>query len=356
LLIGEQVIHAGLYYGVEGLKTELCIRGREMMYALCKKYQIPHGNMGKWIVAQDEPQWEVCLFFCRRSIAHTFVNTATQELVKLHDHSRVINVPTEFVSMDKAKQLEPTVRATAGILSSPTTGIIDSHAYMQFLAGDFTETGGDIALFSTVTAIYPLPSGGFELTTVDTSGEEAKFSTEILINSAGLGACGINNMIMPEAKHVAPFYAKGNYFSYSGSHPKPTRLIYPAPVPGHGGLGTHLTLDLNGQIRFGPDVEWISDPSDLAVSTSPERFAAAVAEIKTYLPGVDESRIVPDYAGVRPKLGRASATSGGKGFMDFVIRRETEFGGSFVNLLGIESPGLTSSLAIAEKVEGLLYR
>lgn len=227
---------------------------------------------------------------------------------------------------------------------------------MQFLLGDFTESGGDVALFSTVTAISPLPSGGFELTTVDTSGEETTFTAEVLINSAGLGACGINNMIMPEEKHVTPFYAKGNYFSYSGARQKPTRLIYPAPVPGHGGLGTHLTMDLNGQIRFGPDVEWISDPSDLAVSTSPERFQAALAEIKTYLPGVDESRITPDYAGIRPKLGKASATSGGKGFMDFIIRRESEFGGSFVNLMGIESPGLTASLAIAEKVNGLLYR
>lgn len=248
------------------------------------------------------------------------------------------------------------MRAKAGILESPTTGIIDSHAYMQFLLGAFTEAGGDVALNSTVTAVKPLASGadGWELTVHDSgSGESSSFTAETLVNSAGLGACTISNMIMPAARQIQPFYAKGNYFSYSGKTPTARHLIYPAPIPGHGGLGTHLTLDIEGKIRFGPDVEWVDDPQDLRVSNA--RLGAAIVDIQTYFPDLDASRVLPDYAGIRPKIGKASATVGGNGFQDFIIRTEDGFEG-FVNLVGIESPGLTSSLAIAEIVEGLLYK
>jgi L-2-hydroxyglutarate oxidase LhgO len=226
---------------------------------------------------------------------------------------------------------------------------------MQFLLGSFLEHGGDVAYHATVITISHLPSSsGYTITTRDgTTGEETSFSTATLINSAGLGACAINNMLLPAERHVTPFYAKGNYFSYSASTPRTSRLIYPAPEPGLGGLGTHLTLDISGAIRFGPDVEWVDGLSNLAVNA--ERLPEAIREIKKYLPGVQEDRLMPDYAGIRPKLGRAAAISGGKGFKDFVIRREEGFEG-FVNLLGIESPGLTASMAIAEEVEGLLYR
>lgn len=251
---------------------------------------------------------------------------------------------------------EPYVRAKTGILVSPTTGIVDSHSYMQFLLGDFEDRGGDVALHSPVVAIEALGnkgSDGWKITTLDkTTKEESSFTTETIINSAGLGACAINNMILPSSRHQTPYYAKGNYFSYSASVPKTKHLIYPAPEPGHGGLGTHLTLDIAGRIRFGPDVEWIDDPSDLKVNDS--RLVEAIEQIKHYLPDVKEDAILPDYAGIRPKLGKASAVASGKNFLDFVIRKEDGYEG-FVNLLGIESPGLTSSLAIAEEVEKLLY-
>jgi len=333
----SEVIHAGLYYGADTLKTKLCIKGRQMMYSLCQKHQIPHNNTGKWIVAQTEQQWE--------------------ELVKVHKFTRSIEgVPTEFVSLDRAAKEEPFVRAKVGILESPTTGIIDSHSYMQFLLGSFEDLGGDVALHSPVTAITPLGengSAGWEITTRDHStGEETSFTSETLINSAGLGACHINNMLLPPARHQTAYYAKGNYFSYAPSTPHTRHLIYPAPEPGLGGLGTHLTLDISGRIRFGPDVEWVTDPTDLKVNEA--RLPEAIAQIKKYLPDVQEEHIRPDYAGIRPKLGRNPATSG-KGFVDFVVRREEGVEG-FVNLLGIESPGLTSSLAIAEMVEGLLYK
>jgi 2-hydroxyglutarate dehydrogenase len=293
-----------------------------------------------------------------------------QELVKVHKFSRSIGVPTHFVSLDDAKKLEPFIRAQVGILESRTTGIIDSHAYMQYLLGAFLDHGGDIAYHSTVTTISPLgdPAGtsGYSITTRDgSSGEESTFEVETLINSAGLGACAINNLLYPEPshpKHRTPYFAKGNYFSYSASTPRASRLIYPAPEPGLGGLGTHLTLDISGALRFGPDVEWVESPADLSVTTS--RLHDAVREIRKYMPDVDEARLHPDYAGIRPKLGRGSAVATGKGFEDFYIRDEgrEELGGGgkrlkgFVNLLGIESPGLTASLAIAEEVEGLLYR
>lgn len=308
------------------------------MYDLCQKYDIPHKNMGKWIVAQTDEQWE--------------------ELVKVHKFSRSIEgVPTRFVPIEEAAREEPYVRAKTGILESPTTGIIDSHSYMQFLLGAFEDRGGDVALHSPVVRIEALGgdgSKGWQVTTRDkSSGEESTFTSEVIINSAGLGACDINNMILPASRHRTQYYAKGNYFSYSPSTPSTKHLIYPAPEPGLGGLGTHLTLDISGRIRFGPDVEWVDSPDDLKVNDT--RLPQAIEQIKKFLPDIDETAIQPDYAGIRPKLGKNSAVATGKGFLDFVIRREDGFEG-FVNLLGIESPGLTSSLAIAEMVEGLLYR
>jgi 2-hydroxyglutarate dehydrogenase len=307
-----------------------------MMYALCEKHSIPHLNTGKWIVAQTNQQWE--------------------ELIKIHKFSKSIGgVPTDFVSLERAGKEEPFVQAKVGILESPTTGIVDSHSYMQFLLGDFEDRCGNTILRSKVTGIESIGekgSGGWKVTIKDGNGEESSFTTEVLVNSAGLGACDISNMVLPASRHHKQYYAKGNYFSYAASIPTTKHLIYPAPEPGLGGLGTHLTLDIGGRIRFGPDVEWVDSPDNLAVNS--ERLPQAIEQIKKFLPGVKEEAIMPDYAGIRPKLGYNSAVASGKGFLDFVIRREEGYEG-FVNLLGIESPGLTSSLAVAEMVEGLLY-
>ncbi|RAL66212.1 hypothetical protein DID88_005884 [Monilinia fructigena] len=227
----SEVIHAGLYYGADSLKTKLCIRGRQMLYALCAKYEIPHRNMGKWIVAQTDQQYE--------------------ELIKVHEFTKTLeNAPTHFVSLEQAAKEEPYVLARTGILASPTTGIVDSHSYMQFLHGDFTEKGGDTALNSNVVAITPLGDKG----------------------SAGW-----------EISHRKQYYAKGNYFSYSPSTPTTRHLIYPAPEPGLGGLGTHLTLDIAGRIRFGPDVEWVDDPHDLAVNSV--RLPQAIEQIRRFFAG-----------------------------------------------------------------------
>ncbi|QDS70931.1 hypothetical protein FKW77_006757 [Venturia effusa] len=335
----SEVIHAGLYYGPTSLKTKLCLRGKQLLYRLCQQNNISHKNCGKWIVAQDDQQMS--------------------ELQKVHDFASSIGVPTHFIARSEAKRREPDVRAEAGVLESPTTGIVDSHSYMQYLQGSFEDLGGTLACQSTVTRIEPLSNGtsGFEIWTKPTGSsddddeEESRITTETLINSAGLFAIPLSNMVLPEREHRKPFYAKGSYFSYSAARPKPKTLVYPAPVPGHGGLGTHLTVDMAGQVRFGPDVEWVTDPTDYTVNDS--RLKEAIDDIQIYLPGIDRDAVGLDYCGIRPKLGRASAVAG-KGFVDFYVKREGSVD-NFVNLLGIESPGLTSSLAIAEEVEMLLY-
>lgn len=292
-----------------------------------------------------------------------------QRLEALHTHATDISVPMQFLSRQQIQEREPDVQARAGVLESPTTGIVDSHALMQYLQGSYEERGGDTVFNTTVTGIEALNSGasGYRISTTPTDTLHSKTGTqsddvievETLINAAGLSAIPINNLLLPPDQHLKPFYAKGTYFSYASSHPKPKTLLYPAPVPGFGGLGTHLTLDMTGRVRFGPDVEWVDDPNDLTPSMS--RLEDAIDAIRTYLPGIDREAIDLDYCGIRPKLSKGSNTYG-PGFEDFYIRdegRSAEEGGKglkgWVNLMGIESPGLTCSLAIAERVEGMLY-
>ncbi|KAI0388833.1 FAD dependent oxidoreductase [Xylariaceae sp. FL0594] len=336
----SEVIHAGLYYGPGTLKTRLCIDGREKLYAFCAARGVGHANTGKWIVAQDEAEREA--------------------LERLHVLCRdSIGVPTRWVGAKEAGDEEPSVRAASGVLESPTTGIVDSHGLMVALQGELEAAGGIVAVNSTVTAIEPAAgtgrpgSGGWRLTVRDSgTGKSSTIETETIVNSAGLCSTAIHNMIVPAERHVRLHYAKGNYLSYSASSPRVRRLIYPVTLPGAGGLGTHLTLDLAGRIRFGPDVEWVEDPSDLAVNA--ERFSDMVAAVRRYLPGIQESALSPDYAGIRPKLGKAGAVGAGRGFIDFHIKREEGYEG-WVNLLGIESPGLTSSIAIGDYVRDLFY-
>ena len=301
-----------------------------MLYELCEKQQIPYRNTKKWVLAQDDAQWE--------------------EILKVHQRAQTIGVPTHFVTAEEASRREPDVRARAGILESSTTGIVDVHSLMLYLHGDFEDRGGDCALQTGVYNVEPLMDGkgGYRLHVRSADGSEDAITTETLVNCAGHYACEINNMVLPAERHRKAYYAKGTYFSYAASSPKPSTLLYPAPKPGLGGLGTHLTLDLTGRVRFGPDVEWVDDPKDLKPSAT--RLKAAIREIQDYLPGIKVDAIDLDYCGVRPKL-----QGSGKGFQDFIVRKEEGRPG-FINLLGIESPGLTSSLAIGELVEDLLYR
>jgi L-2-hydroxyglutarate oxidase LhgO len=333
----SEVIHAGIYYGASSLKTELCLLGKAKLYTLCAAHAIPHRRTGKWIVAQTDAQ-----------------RAALQQIHDFCMHE--VHVPVRWVGAEEAARREPAVRAEKGVLESPTTGIVDSHALMMCLLGQFEEAGGTLSLGSKVEGVTPLGgdgSEGWELRVRDReSGEVSTVTAETLVNSAGLGAVDVHNMIVPAERRKEMFYAKGNYFSYPASSPKVGTLIYPAPEPGAAGLGTHLTLDMAGRIKFGPDVEWVDSPDDLAVNES--RLPQTILEVKKYLPGLDETQLQPDYAGMRPKLGKQGAVALGKGFVDFVIQKEEGYQG-WINLLNIESPGLTSSLAIAEKVRKLLY-
>ncbi|KAL7938115.1 FAD dependent oxidoreductase [Trichoderma chlorosporum] len=341
----SEVVHAGIYYGKDSLKAKLCIRGKELLYGLCDEHGVAYRKTGKWLVAQNHAQ--------REALERISALCADE-----------IGVPTRWVSSKEVDERGEGVLAKAGALESPTTGIVDSHGLMLCLQGLFEDAGGIVALSSPVVAARPLSSGqsssslpgsaGWEIDVSDgPGGDISTMTAETLVNAAGLGSVAVHNMIVPPPQRKQLFFAKGNYFSYSASRPKISRLIYPAPEPGAGGLGTHLTIDLAGRIRFGPDVEWVDDPNDLVANAS--RLQQAVAEIQKYLPGVDPSALVPDYAGMRPKLAPKSAASAtDKGFEDFVVRKEEGYEG-WVNLLGIESPGLTSSLAIAEMVHRLLY-
>ncbi|KAF2222807.1 FAD dependent oxidoreductase [Elsinoe ampelina] len=333
----SEVIHAGLYYSPDSLKARLCIRGKQLLYSLCETHSIPHSRCGKWIVAQ----------------------TATQRaaLEEIHSRATTLSIPTRFLTPTDLAT-EPSIRAEAGALLSPTTGILDSHAYMSFLHGTFTDSGGDTAFNASVTSISAPCASTRDWTihvrspplSPSDAPEEYSLTASTLINSAGLHAVPIANMILPPDRRLEAYFAKGTYYSYAARSPRPKVLVYPAPVAGHGGLGTHLTLDLQGRVRFGPDVEWVDEP-DYTPNMDAGKLEAAVAEIKSYLPGVDGAKVEVDYCGVRPKL----AGREGGGGRDFYIVREEGFGGALVNLCGIESPGLTGSLAIAEEVEGLLY-
>ena len=307
------------------------------MYDLCEKQNIPYRNSKKWVLSQNSDQH--------------------QELVKTHEFAKSIGVPTHFITLSEAYAREPEVRAKEAVLESPTTGIVDSHAYMSYLESDFMSKGGDLACQTSVESVEPLNSGlgGWKIGTKSATCSDVDWITaETFVNSAGLAAVPLSNSILPASRHVTPYYAKGSYYSYSAPRPHPNTLIYPAPTSGAAGLGTHLTLDMTGAIRFGPDVEWIDDPNDLSVNEG--RLPAALNEIETYLPSIQREKVHLDYSGIRPKLGKGGAVwkGNGDGFLDFIVRKEEGFEG-FVNLLGIESPGLTSSLAIANMVDGLLH-
>ena len=225
---------------------------------------------------------------------------------------------------------------------------------MGYLESVISDNGGTIALNSPVTGITQISPGESRGWEVEIAGE-TKVTSDTIINAAGLGAVDLHNMITSKhhpGRMVKAYYAKGTYYTAANTSPgKINTLIYPVVEAGLGGLGTHLTLDLTGRVRFGPDVEWTSNPRDLDARIGPN-LARAEEAVREYFPSIQKGSLVPDYAGIRPKL----SPKGQGGFVDFVIRDRAEMGyRGWVDLLGIESPGLTSSLGIARVVEGMLY-
>jgi len=317
----SEVIHAGIYYPKGSLKARACVAGRHRLYDYCAERGLPHRRCGKLIVATSEEQ----------------VGELRQIRKKAHENgvTDVVEIPAA-----EAMRLEPALHCVAA-LHSPSTGIVDSHALMLAYLGDAESAGAMLALRSPIErAVFR--GDAFELHVRDAEPILARN----LVNSAGLRAPSIARAIegFPAAKLPPELYAKGNYYSLAGRPPF-SRLVYPVPEPG--GLGVHVTLDLAGQARFGPDVEWIDrigSASDYAVD--PRRAERFYAAIRRYWPALPDGALAPGYAGIRPKISGPKEPAA-----DFVLQGPAEHGlPGLVNLFGIESPGLTASLALADDV------
>ncbi|MEZ5923080.1 MAG: NAD(P)/FAD-dependent oxidoreductase [Hyphomicrobiaceae bacterium] len=320
----SEVVHAGIYYPTGSLKARLSVRGRHMLKRFAADAGIPYKELGKIIVATEESQIPAM-----RALARTAHANGVDDVVE--------------IGASEARRLEPAVRAV-GALLSPSTAIVDAKALMLALEGGLTAAGGQVVLHTHVAAIRPLADGGYE---VSLGGDQAgeRLTCRRLVLAAGLGGPQLA-VGLAHAGYTPPdgYLARGNYFSLTGKCPF-SRLVYPMPVPG--GLGIHATLDMGGQVRFGPDVEWVET---LDYTVDPGRARSFYASIRTYWPDLADDTLVPAYAGIRPKI-----TPEGAPAADFAIHGPQEHGlADVVLLLGIESPGLTSSLAIAEEVVRLL--
>jgi len=320
----SEVIHAGLYDAPTSLKARLCVAGRRLLYPYCEARGVGHRRCGKLVVAATPAQVELLRAIERRAIANGVEGL-------------------RWLSGAEARELEPALAGEAALLST-ATGIIDSHALMLAYLGDLENAGGALVVRSPLESAVTR-GDGFVLRV----GGDAPLEIEagVLVNAAGLDAQAIARRIdgLDPALIPRAWFAKGNYYALAGRSPF-TRLIYPVPEPG--GLGVHLTLDLAGQARFGPDVEWldVDSPDAIDYSVDPERSAAFYAAIRRYWPGLKDGTLAPAYSGVRPKL-----QGPGAGPSDFMLQGPEAHGvGGLVNLYGIESPGLTASLAIAADV------
>lgn len=320
----SEVIHAGIYYPTGSLRARLCVPGRDALYEYCATHGVEHRRIGKLIVATEEDQLP--------KLAAIRTQAAANGVADL-----------EEIDAATARAWEPNLR-TVGALLSPSTGIVDSHGLMLALLGDAEEAGAMLALLSPLERAHR-SAGGFEL---EVGGAEPmRIACSTLVNAAGLGAWAVARGLEGlDAGHVPPrVLAKGNYYALAAGRSPFSRLVYPVPV--EGGLGVHLTLDLAGQARFGPDVEWLGDrtePVDYAVD--PVRADSFYGAVRAYWPGLPDGALVPAYSGVRPKL-----SGPGQPQADFLIQGPEAHGiDGLVNLFGIESPGLTSCLAIADRV------
>ncbi len=319
----SEVIHAGMYYPTGSLRGRHCVEGRRLLYAFCESHGVPHRRCGKLIVATSDAE--------------------TAKVEQIAAQGRINDVEDlTMLTAAEARALEPQLACTAALLS-PQTGIIDVHSYMLALVGDIEDAGGAIAFNTPVTGAvrkdeqWLVAFGG---------GDAGEAAFDAVINCGGLSAQTIAQSMSDYPSDRVPrrVLAKGNYFTYAGK-PAFSHLIYPTPVTG--GLGVHVTLDLAGRMRFGPDVEWIDEefyPVDA------KRADAFYDRIRTYWPALKDGTLTPEYSGIRPKL-----TGPGEPAADFLIDSPAEHGlPGLVQMFGIESPGLTSSLSLAEYVAGAI--
>jgi L-2-hydroxyglutarate oxidase LhgO len=312
----SEVIHAGIYYPKDSLMARFCVQGRRMLYAYCDERGVTYANCGKLIVATSPDEDDKLIGIKARAEANGVEGM-------------------RLLTAAEARGLEPNLVCTAALLSS-TTGVLDSHGYMLALQGDAEAAGAVFVLHSPVT------SGRVSDAAIDITvggAEPMRLACRLLINAAGLHAPALARAIQGMPSQLIPreYYAKGNYFTLLGRSPF-SRLIYPVPVPG--GLGVHLTIDLGGQARFGPDVEWIDELD----------YSGFYDAVRRYWPGLKDGALQPGYAGIRPKI-----VPKGSAGQDFVVQgRETHGIAGLVNLFGIESPGLTAAIALAGYVAEII--
>jgi L-2-hydroxyglutarate oxidase LhgO len=319
----SEVIHGGMYYPTGTLRARHCVAGRRLLYEFCAAHGVPHRKCGKLVVATDAAELA--------KIEAIFAQGKINDVEGL-----------ELIGGNAARALEPEL-ACIGALLSPETGIIDGHAYMLALRGELEDAGGAVAVNTPV--IGAARQGG--QWAVAFGGRDGRtFEFDAIANCAGLGAQAVARSIedYPASRVPRLVLAKGNYFSCAGK-PVFSRLIYPTPIVG--GLGVHVTLDLAGRMRFGPDVEWVEREH---YAVDPARADAFYARIRTYWPGLPDGALAPDYSGIRPKL-----TGPNEPQADFLIDAPAQHGlPGLVQMFGIESPGLTSSLSLADEVASYL--
>jgi L-2-hydroxyglutarate oxidase LhgO len=323
----SEVIHAGLYYVPGSQKARLCVRGKQLLYELCATHGVNHRNCGKLTVAQTDAELAA--------------------LRNLQDRAKANGVPVQWLSAAQAKEMEPALHCIAALLS-PSTGIVDSHGFMLALQGDLERAGGMVAVGSPVHGAMLGQRGEPHVIRM---ADGSELAARVLVNSAALHACALARRFEGLPPEFVPqeYFAKGNYYTLAGKAPF-TRLIYPAPADAW--LGVHLTLDLGGQAKFGPDLEWldVTTPEQIDYTVDPRRANHFYAEVRRYWPALSDGVLQPSYSGVRPKIHSPQQSAA-----DFRIDGPQVHGiAGLVNLFGIESPGLTSSMAIAEDVLKLL--
>ena len=320
----SEVIHAGIYYPAGSLKALLCVKGRQQLYRYCEERHVPFKRCGKLIVASDEPQ--------QLKLQHILQQARANGVDDLR-----------FLDQAQVHRREPQINCVSA-LWSPSTGVIDSHRCMLALQADLENSGGVVVCNTTMTA-GSATSGALVLELQ--SGDSAfKMAASTVVNCAGLGSDKLARAIDGIRLETLPSYkyAKGNYFGYAGKSPF-SSLIY--PVPNEYGLGVHVTHDIGGNLRFGPDVEWVDE---LDYEVDPQRGEVFYQAIRSFWPELPDNSLLPAYSGIRPKIN-------GKGLAaaDFVIQDERTHGvAGLINLFGIESPGLTSSLALADHVSEIV--
>jgi L-2-hydroxyglutarate oxidase LhgO len=323
----SEVIHAGLYYQPGSLKARLCVRGKELLYPFCEAHGVGHRRCGKLTVAQNESE--------------------VGALRSLQDRAAANAVPVQWLGAGEARELEPALQCVAALLS-PSTGIVDSHGLMLALQGDLEAAAGMVAFGSQALAAT-LGRSGEPHVIVAADGTE--LATRVIVNSASLHACALARKFAGLESRFVPHehFAKGNYYALTGRSPF-QHLIYPAPADAW--LGVHLTLDLGGQAKFGPDIEWLDAEraEDIDYAVNPRRAESFYAEVRRYWPALPDGVLQPSYSGVRPKIHGPHEKA-----PDFRIDGPRLHGvAGLVNLFGIESPGLTSALAIGEYVAAAL--